>query len=226
MILPEIISFDCYGTLVDWKKGVLNTLLPFFDEFLVDISGEEIYNLFIKFDREIEMESYIPYREVLSKIIISYRENLNLNIPDSELNILSDALPEWPLFDDTKAALIDLKKYFKLSVISNVDNELFKQTNDKLSVEFDFIITAEDLKSYKPSLTNFKKARELYGVSPAKHWHVAQSIYHDIIPCIESGISTCWINRYKEPGLQLNNENLIGEFKNLREFADFLINER
>lgn len=224
MTKPEIISFDCYGTLVDWKKGVLNTLVPFFDEFLVDISEEDIFNLFIKFDREIEMASYIPYPKVLSMIIISFREKLKLNIPDSELNILSDSLPEWPLFDDTKAALAELKKHFKLAVISNTDNDLFQQTNAKLGVEFDFIITAEDFKSYKPSLSNFRKATEIFGVAKDKHWHVAQSICHDIIPATESGISTYWINRYMETGLKKNNNNLPGEFKNLREFTDFLMN--
>lgn len=216
---PDIISFDCYGTLVDWKTGIIHTLTEFLKDYPVEITGPELFELFIRFDAQTESGDYISYREILKQIMEMIGERLGLYISENELYILSESLPGWHLFEDTSKVLNLLRSRYKLAVISNVDNDLFRRTNEKLGVRFDYIITAENTRSYKPSLNNFRKAFELFGVSPEKHLHLAQSIYHDVLPAIELGLNCAWINRYDEdPGKCPVHEN-VSIFNSLEEIA-------
>ena len=194
----EILSFDCYGTLIDWKQGVLDALVPLFDEFLIDISGEEIFTLFLKLDAQLESVKYRSYKEILKEIMKGFSSELGLNLLDEDLLILTKTIAKWPVFPDTIESLRKLKSIYKLAVISNIDNDLFQETNDTLGIEFDFVITSEDLKSYKPSAKNFDEALKTFHVPKAKHLHCAQSIYHDIIPCNQLEINNYWLNRYNE----------------------------
>ncbi len=219
----KIISFDCYGTLIDWKKGVLNALVPLFDEFLIDISEEEIFSLFLKFDAKLESLSYIPYKEILKDIMKAFSKELGLNMVDDDLMVLSDSLPQWPAFPDTVASLEKLKTKYKLAIISNIDNDLFQKTKSTLKLEFDFVISAEDVGSYKPSINNFNEALTLFDIPKDNLLHCAQSLYHDISPCNQLGISNIWINRYNEGYSDSIIEKPDIELNSLKELAKHLL---
>ncbi|MCA1992643.1 MAG: haloacid dehalogenase type II [Coleofasciculus sp. S288] len=193
----EVLSFDCYGTLIDWEKGILRALKSIFSNHNIDISDNQLLVLFAEKEALQESGEYLKYREILKKVAQSIGEELNVELTDSELNALPDSIQFWEPFSDTVGALKTLKKRCKLTIISNVDNDLFAYTAKKLEVPFDWIITAEDVKSYKPSLRNFEVALQRMGISPNKLLHIAQSVYHDIVPAKSMGLTTVWVNRRK-----------------------------
>ena len=221
--MTKTISFDCYGTLIDWKKGVLDALAPLFDEFLIDISEEEIFSLFMKFDAQFESLSYIPYKEILKDIMKAFSKELGLNMMEEDMMVLSDRLPKWPIFPDTVESLERLKAKYKLAIISNIDNDLFQKTKATLKVEFDYVISAEDVGSYKPSLNNFNEALKLFDIHKDNLLHCAQSLYHDISPCNQLGINNIWINRYNENYSDVTIEKPDLEILSLKELADYLL---
>jgi len=219
----KVISFDCYGTLVDWKQGVLKALFSLLDEFQIEMTQEEIFSLFLELDAEIESNSYQSYKKILMDIMSGFSVKLGLNLREDDLLLLSKSLPDWPVYSDTVASLSALKKRYKLAVISNVDNDLFEKTNKKLGIEFDYIITAEDLRSYKPSHNNFIKALEIFDVKKENLLHCAQSYYHDIEPCIQLGIDNVWINRYDEVRSESQFGGMGKEYKSLGDLSGWLI---
>jgi len=195
----EILSFDCYGTLIDWKKSILDILIPVMKEYHPDISRDELFQLFLEADHKFVGVDYLPYRDILAYIMDEIGKKLNLNLLPHDRSCLVNRFGDWTSFPDTHDSLIELQKKYKLAIISNVDDELFDITKRCLGVKFDFIITAKQLGSYKPSLNNFTKALELFGVSSDKVLHVAQSIYHDIVPTNKLGWNNVWVNRYSDP---------------------------
>lgn len=218
----ELISFDCYGTLVDWKTGVLNTLVPLFDEYLLDISEEEIFSLFREFDAELINSDFIFYRNVLTEIMKKFSTRFNLNLMKSDLDCLVKALPSWPVFEDTSPVLKKLKESYRLALITNSDDDLIEKTLGFISINFDYIITSSSLRSYKPSGNNFQKALENFDLPSHHILHVAQSIYHDIIPCNELGIRNIWVNRYNGPTPSDEIEKPGKVVMNLEEMVNFL----
>ena len=195
----KLISFDCYGTLIDWKKSLMDIMNPFITRHKLNISKDQLFDLFLKADQMSICENYKPYHDVLVSIMDEMGKELNINLKQAERTCLVDRFGDWTAFPDTTDALQELKKRYKLAIISNVDDELFDVTKRCLGVRFDYIITATQVGSYKPSKNNFVKALEKFGL-PSEHvLHVAQSIYHDIIPTNELGWSNVWVNRYNEP---------------------------
>ena len=194
----KVLTFDCYGTLIDWESGILKALKTILSNHNVNISNQEILELFAQRESIQEAGEYLKYREVLKKVVQDFGEKLNFTPTDSELNQLAESIQSWEPFPDTVEALKILKKRYKLAVISNVDDGLFADTARKLEVEFDWIITAEQVKSYKPALQNFEVAIQRIGISPGQILHVAQSVYHDIVPAKSLGIAAVWVNRRKE----------------------------
>jgi len=195
----KLLSFDCYGTLIDWKKGVLDILEPFFNEFQLDFSREELFEAFLNGDRSLEAGEYIPYREILAEIVLFMADELRVSIDPASRYLLSERFGEWHPFPDTVKSLRELKKNYQLAILSNVDDAMFGITNALLEVDFDYIITAEQLGSYKPSANNFLKAAERFELQVPEMMHVAQSIYHDIVPSNKLGWNNTWVNRYGEP---------------------------
>lgn len=218
----QLISFDCYGTLVDWQKGILNTLGPLFEDYLLDISDEEIFQLFIKFDAEILTSDFIFYRNVLREIMKKFSLQLNINMMTNDLDCLVKSLPTWPVFDDTADTLRKLKNHYQLALITNCDDDLVEKTQNFLGVNFDYVITSSQIGTYKPSGNNFYRALEAFDLSPDKILHVAQSIYHDIIPCNELGIQNIWVNRYNEPSPEDLMEKPGWEIMSLAEIIQIL----
>lgn len=191
----EVLSFDCYGTLIDWESGILTPIKTILSNHNINIIDQQTLELFAQRESIQEANHYLKYREILKKVVQDFGEKLNFVPTDTELNALAESIQDWQPFSDTVEALKALKKRYKLTILSNIDDDLFADTAKKLEVEFDWIITAEQLKSYKPSLQNFELAIQRMGIAPDKLLHVAQSVYHDIIPAKAMGVTAVWVNR-------------------------------
>lgn len=197
----EVVSFDCYGTLVDWESGILPVLKKLLSNREIDFSDERTLEMFAEFEAELEKEhnEYIKYREILQQVVQKIGNQFSFEPTETEsgteINCLVESIEHWQPFPDAVKALSALKRKYKLAVISNIDNDLFATTAKHLKVEFDWLITAEKARSYKPSTRNFELAIETMGIERQKLLHVAQSLYHDIVPARAMGISTVWVNR-------------------------------
>ncbi len=194
----EVLSFDCYGTLIDWEKGILGALQPVFKAHGTSLSDEETLELYAELEPEVQKEGqYVKYKEVLRKVVRQFGSRLGFTPSEFELNCLVNSLSDWLPFPDTVPALKTLQKSFKLAVISNIDDDLFAFSAKRLQVEFDWVITAEQAKSYKPSRRMFEYAMQKIGRPPERMLHIAQSVYHDIIPAKAMGLSAIWVDRRK-----------------------------
>jgi len=220
----EVLTFDCYGTLIDWETGIFSALRPILAAHGKVISDSELLNLYSELEFEAEQGEFHPYREVLQSVVRGFGYRLGFKPNESEEHSLPNSLAGWLPFPDTVAALHKLMTRYRLAIMSNVDDDLFAATARRLGVDFDHVITAQQARAYKPSLQIFKLAQQRIGIAPA-HWlHVAQSIYHDVIPAKSLGIATVWVNRPSPcPGagaakVALGEPDL--EVSNLRELVD------
>ncbi|MEH2320907.1 haloacid dehalogenase type II [Nostoc sp.] len=191
----KVLTFDCYGTLIDWENGILGVLKPLLLAHNTNLDDDQILELFAEFEAELEKGEYIKYREVLKRVVQKIGEGFGFEPTADELNSLADSMQHWLPFPDTIEALKALSSKFKLVIISNVDDDLFAFSAKHLEVEFDQIITAEQAKSYKPSLNNFRVAIERIDLPLEQILHVAASVYHDIVTAKSLGLSTVWVNR-------------------------------
>lgn len=191
----EVLTFDCYGTLIDWETGVLVALKPVLEAHQIQLGENEILEWFARFESQIEQGEYRKYKDVLLLVVQRFGEQFGFVPSATELNALAESIKHWQPFPDTVEALKLLKQRFKLAIISNVDDDLFAFTAKHLQVDFDSVVTAEQVKSYKPSLQNFHVAIAKIGIPSEKILHVACSVYHDIVPANSLGLSTVWVNR-------------------------------
>lgn len=202
MILPGMIplddishlTFDCYGTLIDWERGILNAVQP-----LMARSGaaspEAILGSYVRNEARLEKGPWISYRDILRGVMLGIAKDLGVSLRTGEEDTLVDSLSWWPPFPDTAAALQRLSKRFKLVILSNTDDSLFRETQKHLKVQFADVITAEQVKSYKPSHAHFVEALRRLDVPAKSILHVAQSLYHDHAPAGQLGFHSAWINR-------------------------------
>ncbi len=191
----EYLTFDCYGTLIDWEAGILGTLKPLLTAHQRDLSDEAILERFAQFEARGEAGEYKPYREVLEEVVRALGIQFRFRPRPREIHSLPESLKSWRPFPDTVPALRELKVRFRLAIISNVDDDLFAATAARLEVPFDHVITAQQARSYKPSPNNFRIALDRIGQPVEKILHVAQSLYHDVVPAKSLGLSTVWVNR-------------------------------
>ena len=193
----KVLSFDCYGTLVDWETGILSALRPVLSRHAVgNLPDDELLRLYGSLEREAQKQRpFINYCEVLSKITIGLGNRLEFCPTAEDLTVLAESVKDWPPFQDTIPALRSLKQRFELAIISNVDRDLFAHSAALLEVPFDYVITSEEAKDYKPSLASFRLALERIGHPSSELLHVAQSLYHDMAPAKEMGLDTVWVNR-------------------------------
>ncbi len=191
------LTFDCYGTLVDWRKGIETHL----GEVLIKNglpSGVSVFPLYVKLEAE-EEGQYKSYREVLKDTAVKVAEHLKVSIAENEAKMFAASVPSWPPFGDTVVSLKELgKRGYKRIILSNIDKDILKETILRNSLDVDGYITAEDVGSYKPSPGHWDRFFDAYKTKKEATLHVAQSIFHDIIPCSKLAISTAWINRYNE----------------------------
>ncbi len=196
------ISFDCYGTLIDWESGILPGLRAVLASHGQSLPDATILELYGEFEAEAEDGPYQSYRDVLQSVVRAFAERLHFEATSAEIRSLDESVRAWPPFPDTVPALRELQKCYKLAVISNTDDDLFAETRKHLDVEFDGVITAEQARSYKPSTNNFQMALRRLELSPDRLLHAAQSRYHDVVPARSLGISTVWVNRKSaRPGI-------------------------
>jgi 2-haloacid dehalogenase len=201
----KALTFDCYGTLIDWEAGMLTALEPLASRSKPPRSRAEILETYAV--HESSQEHYTPTLKYSQLLAVTYKriaENWSTPASWDECVAFGQSLRNWPAFPDSPAALQYLKKHYRLYVLSNVDNESFSHSNRRLEVQFDGIMTAEDIGSYKPSLRNFEYLLERLasqGIRKHEILHVAQSLFHDHRTANEIGIASCWINRqHDKPG--------------------------
>lgn len=214
----DVITFDCYGTLIDWERGLRMSFLKAIARTGASSSlvnrAVELYEME---ERKIESESpHQSYRTVLSKTALNVARRIGWSLQKSEAGFLTEDLPEWTPFADTNRALRRLAKTSRLGILSNIDNDLLAGTLKRLEARFDILVTAENVKSYKPGFAHFEEARRIIG---DKRWlHVAGSMYHDIEPALKLGIRAVWVNR---KGLPVPDRR-VDVVKNLEELSNQL----
>ena len=192
----RLITFDCYGTLIDWENGMLAALRPLLSRDGRNVPDLQILELYGEIEAELESGPYMPYREVLAQAAREMGRRLGTEISAEEGSAFAASLTRWKPFVDTVPALQSLASRFQLGIISNVDDDLFAETRKKLApVEFDFVVTAQQMQSYKPAQRNFEEAIRRSGLSKDQILHAGQSLYHDIAPANALGIQNVWVNR-------------------------------
>jgi len=191
----KVLTFDCYGTLIDWETGIFSALRPILAAHGKSITDSALLELYSDLEVEAERGEFQSYREVLQSVVRGFGQRLGFTPTTAEIRSLPQSLATWRPFRDTVPALLELKKRYQLAVISNVDDDLFASTAPQLKVSFNHVITAGQARCYKPCLEIFKMAVTRIGVPPAHMLHIGQSIYHDVIPAKSLGISTVWVNR-------------------------------
>jgi 2-haloalkanoic acid dehalogenase type II len=200
------LTFDCYGTLIDWERGILAELRPWADRHgREDLADNVILETFGSVEAACEAETPASlYPLILAEVHRRLARQWNIRSTAEEAADFGRSVGRWPAFADSATALQYLKRYYKLVILSNVDRASFALSNQKLGVEFDRIITAEDVGSYKPNLQNFRHAladlATSLGVTKDRILHTAQSIFHDVVPAKAAGLATLWINRRKAVG--------------------------
>jgi 2-haloacid dehalogenase len=189
-------TFDCYGTLVDWNGGIRGELEKLFGARRAD----ELLARYHELEPKIQATKMgASYREVLTITLERLAAETGLTLPEGEANVLAHSLPSWPIFADVRPGLtVARERGWRLGILSNTDRDLIDASIEALGVPFDTVIVAGEISSYKPAHRHWEVFYEQTGADPAGHVHVAQSIYHDIVPAAELGIPSIWINRLGE----------------------------
>ena len=215
--LPKAITFDCYGTLIDWESAIQR----FFAESLdmkamghvdprtLQTEWEEIQFRYIQ-------EQYRPYRQVLRDTLRMVFSNYHIPTNNEECDEFADSMGYWKPFPDTKDAIIELQKYVRVVLITNTDDSIIAQTEQTIGVKFDDIITAEQARAYKPSHEGFLLARERLGLKVSQMWHAGFGFKYDIVPAKKLGYTTVWVNRQGQarPG-RVKETFLVGDMRTL-----------
>ncbi|HEX9986385.1 MAG TPA: HAD family hydrolase [Thermoanaerobaculia bacterium] len=215
----DIVTFDCYGTLIDWESGITGAFLNAAREDGISLRAEDVLRVYAEVEPVVQRERYRAYRDVLTEVATRSAHALGWRLAYERAGFLVASLPAWKPFPDTNAALERLRAAgFRLGILSNIDNDLLSATRKHFTVELDLIITAQQVHSYKPAHAHFVAARERIG---DQRWlHAAQSNYHDIMPANELGIPNAWINRKGQAALPGGTPGM--EFRDLTGLADAL----
>ncbi len=195
----DIVTFDCYGTLVDWESGIAGAFLRAAREDGIDLDRDAVLSAYARIEPAVEGERFRLYREVLTEAAIRVARDLGWPLAGERVTFLVDSMASWTPFPDTNPALERLRAAgYKLGILSNVDDDLLAATRKRFTVDFDLIVTAQQVQSYKPGPAHFLTARQQIG---DQRWlHAAQSNFHDIAPTNTLGIPNAWVNRHNETG--------------------------
>jgi 2-haloacid dehalogenase len=193
------LSFDCYGTLIDWETGILEVLRPWADRHGLGLADDELLAAYGEQESQAELEHpAFPYPEILARSFLAMGDARGVEVTLEESQRLGRSVANWPAFPDSHDALTLLASHYSLIILSNVDRESFAHSQERLGVVFDRVLTAQDIGSYKPSGRNFKSLlaeAQRMDVPEGGLLHVAQSLFHDHVPAKEYGLPTVWINR-------------------------------
>ncbi len=218
----QVVTFDCYGTLIDWETGIRASFKQALRELELSQSEEaRVFDLYEEEEKRIEaLKPYRSYGTVQSEAASAAARRLGKNIPKELSTLLAEQLPRWNPFPDTNPALEMLAGKYKLGILSNVDNDLLTGTLKHFNIPFDLVVTAERVRSYKPGRKHFEEAQRIIG---DKGWlHVATSLYHDIEPALKLGIKTVWVNRKNSMEGRQYLRRIVREIENLTQLADWL----
>ncbi len=210
-------SFDCYGTLVDWNGGIGGQL-----ERLFGVEATpRLLARYHELEPAVQAEAYRSYREVLTETLIRLATEQGLAVPEGEEAALARSLPHWPVFPEVPVALAELRaRGWRLAILSNSDRDLIAASERQLGVPFDVVVVAQDIGSYKPAHGHWYAFRERVAVAPERHVHVGASLFHDIAPAGELGLTSVWVNRLGERAGP--NATPTRELPDLRELPDTL----
>jgi 2-haloacid dehalogenase len=193
------LTFDCYGTLIDWETGILAALRPWVAAHRVEAGDEELLAAFGRAESRREADDpTAPYPRILAGVLEDLAAELGTTVTPKEAAAFGDSVKDWPAFPDSADALAYLRRHYRLVIVSNVDRASFRHSNAKLGVTFDAVVTAEDAGAYKPAPNHFRVALArlaALGVPKDRVLHVAQSLFHDHVPAKELGLRTMWVNR-------------------------------
>ncbi len=196
----KMLSFDTYGTLIDWESGIYNALEPLLDKLPLKLSRDEVLELFGEF--ELQQESDTPrqiYSALLADVARSIAKKWQIKVSDEEAATFGRSVKHWPAFTDSAASLKYLRQHYLMATLTNCDRISYLGSNARLEIEWDGIYTAQDIGCYKPQLRNFEymfeRARRDLGILPHEILHVAQSLTHDMVPATRMGMTKVWINR-------------------------------
>ena len=214
------VTFDVYGTLIDRDTGIYEAFSKEAARDGVELDRAELLANFREISREIEGGSYELYAEVLRRTAIAVAERMNWRLEPSRSGFLPDSVQKWKPFRETNTQLAKLAKKYKLGLLSNIDDKLLGQTRRHIPIDFDLVVTAQQVRSYKPDPAHFTEcARRMGG---KRGWvHVAASHYHDVVPCVKQRVPVIWVNRNKET-LDSSQRKPTAEVPNLREAAKLL----
>lgn len=191
----DALTFDCYGTLIDWETGLLAGLRAFLDPRGVQATDEALLERYARTEADLERGPYLTYREILERGLSSVGSTYGQVPTPEEISAFGSSVVDWPAFPDSAAALARLATRFRLGVLTNCDDDLFAASNKRLDVTFDWVVTAQQARGYKPRVANFELLFERVGLPPSRILHVAQSLFHDHAPAKELGLTTVWIDR-------------------------------
>lgn len=215
--LPKAITFDCYGTLIDWESAIQQFFaesldakgIGYVDPRTLQAEWEEIQFRYIQ-------EQYRPYRQVLQDTMEMTFERFQIPSDKAEVEEFADSMGRWKPFPDTKDAIIELQKYVKVVLITNTDDAIIAETERTIGVKFDEIITAEQARAYKPGHKGFLLARERLGLQVSEIWHAGFGFKYDIVPAAELGYTTVWVNRQGEARpVDVKETFLVGDMRTL-----------
>jgi 2-haloacid dehalogenase len=202
--------------LIDWRAGIENALREMMGRAAIR-GMDEMFDTYVRTEAEVEATGYQSYRQVLRTVMERLGPQAGLAVSAEQVGLLAERLPEWTPFPDTNKALARLKERYRLGVLSNVDRDLFAATAAHFDITFDFVVTAEDVRSYKPDVGHFERLLEEHAERDTV-LHVAQSLYHDGAPTTRLGIPFVWINRYGEANE--TDVHPLAEYPDLKSFAE------
>jgi 2-haloacid dehalogenase len=188
----EVLTFDCYGTLIDWETGIIDASRAAFGRAGADGLFLEA---FARHEARLEAGEYRPYRQILGEVLDALGREVGVAPTAEQRSRFAASVGDWPPFADSPPALRRLATRYRLGVVTNCDDDLFERSQARLGIEFTWVVTAQQVRSYKPSHRNFEVAIERIGLQRARILHVAQSLYHDHVPAKELGLTTAWIDR-------------------------------
>jgi 2-haloacid dehalogenase/putative hydrolase of the HAD superfamily len=215
----DIITFDCYGTLIDWEAGIIAAFQSEAVTDGIELNADQIIEAYSAEEPAVESAGYRSYREVLDETARLVATKLGWKIAPDRAVFLAASLPDWEPFPDTNAALERLASRWKLGILSNTDDNLLAATRRHLTVEFDLIVTAQQVKSYKPAPAHFTEA--LARTTGKRMLHAAQSYFHDVVPTSKLGIPVVWVNRHGSP-IEQGGPHPTHEVRTMTELADFM----
>jgi 2-haloacid dehalogenase len=208
-------TFDCYGTLIDWNTGIGRELERLFGAE----PAPRLLERFHELEPDVQAETYHSYGEVLTLTLLRLADEEQVALPEGEASALARSLPSWPPFEEVPASVTELRRRgWQLAILSNSDRGLIAASQRQLGVPFDLAVVAEDVRSYKPQPGHWNRFFEVTTAERERHAHVAASLFHDIEPCAELGLTSVWINRLGEAA----DREPTRELPDLRDLPDVL----